>query len=116
MLRNLHLYLIETFLSGQVIIHYLLNYRSSNLSKPNTSPYNVAKFLLLEFSSEKKSSAIFANQELIIYSASLFNSRSSSKLESIFHVCSHGLLEMEGYTGFEPVMTELQSVALGQLG
>ena len=38
--RNyLRLYLIETFLSGQVIIHYLLNYPSSNLSKPNTTPY-----------------------------------------------------------------------------
>ena len=40
--RNyLRLYLIETFLSGQVIIHYLLNYHSSNLSKPNTSPYKM---------------------------------------------------------------------------
>ena len=40
--RNyLRLYLIETFLSGQVIIHYLLNCHSSNLSKPNTSPYKM---------------------------------------------------------------------------
>ena len=40
--RNyLRLFLIETFLSGQVIIHYLLNYHSSNLSKPNTSPYKM---------------------------------------------------------------------------
>ena len=72
------------------------------------------KFLLLEFSSEKKSSAIFANQELIIYIASLLSLRVLANLRGFFHVCSY-VLEMELCTGFEPVIPVLQTSALTNL-
>ena len=100
--RNyLRLYLIETFLSGQVIIHYLLNYHSSNLSKPNTSPYKMCIEPQYKFNTRRHTRKITIPH--------------TAKKKFFFMADCISKKPMELTLGFEPRTYGLQDRCSGQL-